>query len=72
MFYGDEFAQEVNADQIAASGFPIEKVGNGYLVRVTNSIQDVADDFSFFSKRRAELKSLFREGLFLINDEPSL
>ncbi len=72
MFYGDEFAQEVNADQIAASGFPIEKVGNGYLVRVTNSIQDVTDDFSFFSKRRAELKSLFREGLFLINDEPSL
>lgn len=72
MFYGDEFAQEIDADQIAASGFPIERLGNGYLVRVTNSIQDVVDDFSLFSKRRAELKSLFREGFFLINHEPSI
>ncbi|MFK4074605.1 hypothetical protein ACI2KX_12955 [Ectopseudomonas khazarica] len=72
MFYGDEFAQEVDADQIAASGFPIERLGNGYLVRVTNSIQDMVDDFSLFSKRRAELKSLFREGFFLTNHEPSI
>lgn len=72
MFYGDEFAQEVDSDKIAASGFPIEKIGNGYLVRVTNSIQDVASDFSLFSKRRAELKSLFREYFFLIKDEPSI
>ena len=72
MFYGDEFAQEVNADLIAASGFPIDRIGDGYLVRVTNSIQDVVDDFPLFSKRRAELKSLFREGLFLINYEPSI
>jgi len=70
MFYGDEFSQEVNSDLIAASGFPIERIGNGYLVRVTDSIQDVVDDFPLFSKRRAELKTLFREGLFLINDEP--
>lgn len=72
MFYGDEFAQEVDADRIAASGFPIEKLGNGYLVTVTNSIQDVVDDFPLFSKRRAELKSLFREGFFLIKHEPSI
>lgn len=71
MFYGDEFAQEVDVDQIAASGFPVEKLGNGYLVKVTNSIQDVVDDFSLFSMRRAELKSLFREGFFLIKQEPS-
>lgn len=72
MFYGDEFSQEVNADLIAASGFPVERIGNGYLVRVTNNIQDVVDDFSLFSKRRAELKRLFREGLFLIKEEPSI
>lgn len=71
MFYGDEFAQEVDADKIAASGFPIDRIGSGYLVRVTNSIQDVAGDFPLFSKRRAELKRLFREGVFLINHEPS-
>jgi hypothetical protein len=70
MFYGDEFAQEVSADKVAAAGFPIERLGNGYLVRVTNRIQDVVDDFSLFSKRRVELKGLFRENFFLIKHEP--
>lgn len=64
-FYGDEFAEEVNVERIAASGFPIEKLNTGYLVRVTENIQDVASDFSLFSTRRAELKSLFRENFFL-------
>lgn len=72
MFYGDEFVQEVDADKIAASGFPNERIGNGYLVRVTNSIQDLVGDLSLFSRRRAELKDLFREGFSLINHEPSI
>lgn len=70
MFFGDEFAGEVDFERVAASGFPIEKLNTGYLVRVTENIQDVASDFALFSKRRAELKSLFREDLFLIKDEP--
>ncbi len=65
MVYGDEFAEEVDVERIAASGFPIEKLNNGYLVRVTENIQDVASDFSLFSPRRAELKSLFRADFFL-------
>ncbi|NVZ29651.1 hypothetical protein HX881_29155 [Pseudomonas gingeri] len=72
MFYGDEFSAEVDAERIAASGFPIEKLNNGYLVRVTESLQEVASNFPLFSKRRAELKSLFREDLFLIKTEASL
>lgn len=70
MFYGDEFAVEVDEEAIADAGFPIEKIGEGYLVRVTESIDDVIDDFPLFSARRAELKSLFREGLFTIAEEP--
>lgn len=65
MFYGDEFAKEVNSDEVEASGFPLESLNNGYLVSVTNNIQDVVSDFSLFSKRRAELKRLFRDGFFL-------
>lgn len=72
MFYGDEFAKEVNADRLAASGFPVEKLSDGYLVRVTKNLQDVTSDFSLFSKRRAELKSLFREDFFLIKNETSI
>lgn len=72
MFYGNEFSKEINADKIAASGFPIEEIGDGYLVRVTDSIQDVVNNFSLFSSRRAQLRSMFREGFFLMNDEPCL
>ncbi|GAB7532008.1 hypothetical protein PS3A_44230 [Pseudomonas sp. 3A(2025)] len=70
MFYGDGFSQEVNAEKISAAGFCVESLGGGYLVRVTDDINDVVSDFSGFSKRRSELKGLFREGFFMIGDEP--
>ena len=72
MFYGDEFANEVDADRIAALGYPIEETGSGYLVRVTSNIEDVTSDFPKFSERRAELKRLFREDFFLVKHEPTL
>lgn len=65
MFYGNEFAEKVDADRIANAGFPIEKIGDGYLVRVTENIQDIVSDFQLFAQRRAELKSFFPEGFFL-------
>jgi len=68
MFYGDEFAQEVDVPAITAAGFSVEKLVGGYLVRVTDNIQGVVDDFLSFSKRRAELKDLFRENFFLIKN----
>lgn len=70
VFYGDEFAEAVDGERIAAAGFPIEKIDNGYLVRVTEHFQDVVRNFPLFSKRRAELKALFPEGFFLIQHEP--
>ncbi len=70
MFYGDEFAKDVDYEAISATGFPIEKIGNGYLVQVTEDINDVVNDFAIFSKKRAELKSLFRDDLFMIKNEP--
>ena len=72
MFYGGEFAGEVDEEAIAGAGFPVEKIGGGYLVRVTGNFQDVVDDFPLFSERRAALKSLFRDGLFTIAEEPPL
>ncbi|APQ10302.1 hypothetical protein BJP27_01825 [Pseudomonas oryzihabitans] len=69
MFYGDEFAEAVDVNKIAAAGFPIERMGNGYLVRVTENFEDVIERFTLFSRRRAELKALFREGFFLVEHE---
>ena len=69
-WFGGKYFEEINEAEIAAAGFPIQKIGNGYLVQVTEDINDVVNDFPMFSKRRAELKSLFRDDLFLIKDEP--
>lgn len=71
-FFGGEFSTEVDEAVIAAAGFPVQKIGDGYLVQVTENISDVINDFALFSRRRAELKSLFRDGLFMIKDEPTL
>ncbi|MDR7945010.1 hypothetical protein [Achromobacter aegrifaciens] len=66
MFYGNEFAEKVDMERIFHGGFPIERMGDGYLVRVTENIQDVARDFELFAQRRLELKGLFPDGFFLI------
>lgn len=71
-WFGGEYAKEINEETISAAGFPIQKIGDGYLVQVTENINDVVDDFRMFSNRRAELKSLFRDGLFMIKEEPEM
>jgi hypothetical protein len=43
---GDECAEEVEVERIAASGFPIGKLNNGYLVTFTENIQDVTSEIS--------------------------
>ena len=65
MFYGNEFAEKIDAEGIFRAGFPIEKMSNGYLVRVTEDIKDIARDFEFFARQRTELRSLFPSGFFL-------
>ncbi|MCX8281900.1 hypothetical protein OSJ77_17040 [Phyllobacterium sp. 0TCS1.6C] len=71
-WFGPRFAMEVDELAIAGAGFPIHKIGDAYLVQLTDDISDVANDLCLFSMRRAKLKSLFRDNLFLITDEPVL
>jgi hypothetical protein len=70
-FYGGELSKLIDTEQLIAAGFLVEKIGGGYLVRVTENIQDIIENFSFFSKRRAEMKKIFPEGFFLIQQEPA-
>ena len=44
MLYGDKFSHEVDAAKISSAGFPVQKFRGGYLVQVTEEINDVADD----------------------------
>lgn len=70
MAYGAGYAAEVNVARIQAAGFCVEVQEGVTIVRVTENLSDVVDDFDHFSQRRAELKTLFRPDLFWIKDEP--
>lgn len=69
-YFGDEFAQEGDQDAMKRAGFIIDEYTNGYLVQVTASLEDLDRSFNPFSAKRAELKTLYRHGLFSIQDEP--
>jgi hypothetical protein len=62
----------VDEERLRAHGFAVEAVPRGKLFTVTDDLFDVVNDFATFSRRRAELKSLFRPGLFQITDEPEI
>lgn len=70
MYYGEEAAQLIDFEVIEQAGFPTERIGKAYLVRVTESIDDVVNDFPTFSRRRAELKALFPKDFFRVKAEP--
>lgn len=69
-WFGLDLAKEVDEKTIYSAGFPIRKINDGYLIQVTENINDVFIDYKAFSRKRAELKSLFRKDLFLIKEEP--
>lgn len=71
MAYGAGYASEVDATRIRAAGFLVDERDGVTMVRVTEKLNDVVDDFEHFSRRRAELKALFRPDLFWIKEEPS-
>ena len=71
MAFGKGYSHEVDVSRIKEAGFPVEEIGDTIVVRVTASIADVVNNFEFFSRRRAELKSIFRPGMFRIPREPS-
>ncbi|MEG3150849.1 hypothetical protein U1769_13215 [Sphingomonas sp. ZT3P38] len=68
MAYGGEYLTEVNVENIKAAGFPIDRHGDTMIVRVTENLDDVVNDFRLFATRRAELKRLFKPGLFWTGD----
>jgi len=71
MAYGKEYTADVDFARIRAAGFAVDDRGENSIVRVTENLSDVVDDFADFSRRRAELKTMFRPEFFRIHDEPS-
>jgi hypothetical protein len=70
-FFGDEFAHVVDVARLQAQGCATERICDGHLITVTDSLFDVRDDFATFSARRALLKGQFAGEFFQIRDEPA-
>jgi hypothetical protein len=69
-YLGDEFSEEGDRAAMKREGFIVDEYANGYLVQVTASLEDLDRSFDLFSAKRAELKTLYRQGIFNIKDEP--
>ena len=70
MAYGRSYAAIVDVARIKAAGFSVDERNGVAIVRVTDKLSDVVDDFAYFSQRRAVLKALFPPDLFWIKEEP--
>lgn len=67
-FFGGKFAHEVNVNKIRASGFLVREVGGGFMIMITDDIDDVFQKNKLFFERKKILKSLFDVNLFLLKD----
>lgn len=69
MMFGDDFVHAVDVEKLTALGFPVEAVGSGYLVRVTDSLLDVSQRFDYFCERRELLRANLPRTIFTDPDE---
>ena len=69
MMFGDDFVHAVDVKKLTALGFPVEAVGSGYLVRVTDSLLDVSQRFDYFCERRELLRANLPRTIFTDPDE---
>ncbi|MBC8719174.1 hypothetical protein [Ochrobactrum sp. Marseille-Q0166] len=67
-YLGGEFAQEVDEKAILSAGFKVTKIEGGYMILVTEDLENIIGDYTRFSEERAKLKALFRSNLFLIDN----
>jgi len=69
-YFGPDLKGDVRQTEIRDAKFLVEEIGDGVMLRVTDDLLDVATDFDEFSRRRSQLRTFFREGMFRINREP--
>lgn len=60
MYFGKGFSAGLDVGKLRSSGFIVEDIGVGSLIRVTENFSDIYQDFSFFNDRRKLLKTLIQ------------
>ena len=68
-YLGSELMKSSGADfsKIRESGFDAEKINDGVLITLSESIENIYDDFYKFSSNRRLLKQFFSEGFFQLH-----
>lgn len=69
-FLDQPFIDEALWAKIAEADYQVERIGSGGIIRLTDQMTDLIDDYPAFSNRRAQLKQMFPPDLFRIKDEP--
>ena len=65
-WFGPGLAHHVDAPALQAAGFPVDRIGEGWLVRLSERVGDVAGDHARFAGLRAQARALFAPDLFLL------
>jgi len=65
-WFSPGLAQHVDEPALRAAGFPVDRIGAGWLLRLSERVEDDARDYVRFASLRAQARALFREDLFLI------
>jgi hypothetical protein len=65
-WFGPDLARHVDAPALQAAGFALDRIGAGWLLRLSARIEEVERDFARFARLRAKARALFPDGLFLL------
>ena len=65
-WFGPDLAHHVDAPGLRAAGFPVDRIGAGWLVRLSERVEDMAGDFARFASLRTRARALFQKGVFLL------
>jgi len=63
-FFGKRYLDRLPLDDLKQNGFTLTPQGDGYLLTMTDKIDDVVKDYGTFEAKRELAKSLFPEGFF--------
>ena len=63
-WFGPKLAHHVDAPALRAAGFPVDRIGAGWIVRLSERVEDVARDYARFASLRAQARALFAPDLF--------
>lgn len=64
VFFGNEMLVDIDVEKISMAGFFVDKLDDGAMVRVTEFIADVSQDFPAFDAARNRLRLLLPNRLF--------